>query len=127
MGGGLGLRASEANEVVENALDAAGFRAKPFQSLTVGTSGILFEKQIGVADHGGERVVELVSNPGDQLADARETLLLHELTLGALEALEVGLRFEQKPGALSIEQNLPEKHEHTHKQDAREGDGQAKQ
>src|SRR5208337_3710887 len=112
----------EAKEIVQDALDAPGFRSQPFQLLPGHRVRILLKKQVGVADHRGERVVQFVGHPGDQLTDTRQPLLLDELALRVLQSPKILLGFEQQPPHLPIQQDLPQKHEHTHQQDPRQGD-----
>ena len=59
---------------------------------TRGSRGVaqLLLDQLRVADHAGQRVVQLVRDAGDELADCRQLLRLDQLRLRRLQLLERG-------------------------------------
>src|ERR1035438_7909848 len=72
--------ARKAEQVLHNLLGALGFLENDSQiaARTFGKLGI-FHEQIGESKNGGERIVDLVSDSGDQLSHGRHFFGVHEL------------------------------------------------
>ena len=75
--------------------DSSAIRRRSCESSAVGAGGVGFARlaqflleELRVADHAGQRVVQLVRDAGDELADRRELLGLQQLRLRRLEAID---------------------------------------
>ncbi len=71
-------------------------------------------EQVGVSQHGGERVVDLVGGSAHQLAERGQLLRLNELFLQILEVVERTAGPLEKPRQLVSEQALPPENHDAH-------------
>jgi len=78
--------------------------SQPLEAVGVaasGNRGLLSNEPVGVRDDGGERVVQLVDDPGGDLPEARELLGLHHVRVQRAEVARVG-------GRLGVSASEPE-------------------
>ena len=102
--------AGETEQAVDDlvaAEGAAGDAAELVLLLRIRAGGL---QQLGKTDHGGERVVELMGDARDELADSRELLALHELGLGSLQGVD--RLFQVGPRGLQVPGHVVEGHGH---------------
>ena len=72
----------------------------------VGRDVRVIEQQMGLAQDGGQRVVDLVGHAGGQLTDRRELLGVNELGLRALELLELAHGLGVEPRVVERDADL---------------------